>query len=164
MKEVAESLPHAVEKVSMPKLMSTEILPQYRGRAVAVASDNPTHAPAKKHQNAMTHEGIISECYRPRLSRLRETKTIWISESGRRFIKITGAEVGSGIWSSHRLNLTSIRKIQPEDYRPAGSPPAGSGRTDSSDCGVFFAFTRDPSSGQSCGRLCTRCASLRASS
>lgn len=63
----------------------------------------------------MTHEGIITEHYRPRQVRLHETKTQWLSECGERFRKSTGAAVGSGVWSSHRLDLRSIRKIQSDE-------------------------------------------------
>jgi len=63
----------------------------------------------------MTHEGTITECYRPRQVKLRETKTQWISECGKRFRKSTGAAVGSGVWSSHRLDLSSIREIQSDE-------------------------------------------------
>lgn len=63
----------------------------------------------------MTHEETISECYRPRKVRLRETKTQWISECEKRFRKSTGAAVGSGVWSSHRLDLRSIREIQSDE-------------------------------------------------
>ena len=45
----------------------------------------------------MTHMGIITECYRPREVRLRETRTQWVSECGLRFRKSTGAAVGSGV-------------------------------------------------------------------
>ncbi|MEL7630907.1 hypothetical protein AAGW04_18190 [Pectobacterium aroidearum] len=79
-------------------LVSTESLPENRD--------------SKKKPPKMTHEGIISECYSPRLARLRETKTMWISESGMRFRKSTGAAVGSGVWSSHRLDLKSIKELQ----------------------------------------------------
>ncbi|MNR35433.1 hypothetical protein D3C85_1532810 [compost metagenome] len=60
----------------------------------------------------MTHEGTITECYKPRHVRLRETSTWWISECGLRFRKSTGAAVGSGVWSADRLDLKSIREIK----------------------------------------------------
>lgn len=63
----------------------------------------------------MTHVGIITEYYRPREVRLRETSTQWVSECGLRFRKSTGAQVGSGMWSSHRLDLGTIREIQPDE-------------------------------------------------
>ncbi|EEB1617603.1 TPA: hypothetical protein MPK85_004706 [Salmonella enterica] len=74
-----------------------------------------TFGPEKKTQQAMTHEGTMTYCYQPSQVRLRETKTMWISESGHRFRKTTGAAVGSGVWSSHRLELSSIREIQPDE-------------------------------------------------
>lgn len=100
---------------SIPLLVSTEILPQYRSLAVAGPSDKATHATEKKNPKPMTHVGIITECYRPREVRLRETGTWWVSECGLRFRKSTGAAVGSGIWSANRLDLNSIRKIHPDD-------------------------------------------------
>ena len=63
----------------------------------------------------MTHVGIITECYRLREVRLRETATWWVSECGLRFRKSTGAAVGSGVWSANRLDLKSIREIRSED-------------------------------------------------
>lgn len=86
-----------------------------RGQGDTGPSEKTVHVPEKKSRMLMTHVGIISECYTPRESRLRETKTMWISESGRRFRKTTGAAVGSGVWSSHRLDLKSIREIQPDE-------------------------------------------------
>ncbi|EHT8580867.1 hypothetical protein KYR89_004285 [Salmonella enterica] len=74
-----------------------------------------TFGPEKKTQQAMTHGGTMTYCYQPSQVRLRETKTMWISESGHRFRKTTGAAVGSGVWSSHRLELSSIREIQPDE-------------------------------------------------
>lgn len=100
---------------SIPLLVSTEILPQYRALAVAGPSDKATHATEKKSRKPMTHVGSITECYRPREVRLRETGTWWVSECGLRFRKSTGAAVGSGIWSANRLDLKSIREIRSED-------------------------------------------------
>ncbi|WP_261149746.1 MULTISPECIES: hypothetical protein [Serratia] len=100
---------------SMPLLVSTEILPEYRDRTDNDLSDKSTLVPEKTTQQAMTHEGTMTYCYRPRQVRLRETKTMWISESGHRFRKSTGAAVGSGVWSSHRLDLSSIREIRPDE-------------------------------------------------
>ncbi|RYM54947.1 hypothetical protein [Serratia proteamaculans] len=105
----------AISSSSMPLLVSTEILPQYRDRTVASPSDKATHVTEKKNQKPMTHEGIITEYYRPREVRLRQTRTQWISECGLRFRKSTGAAVGSGVWSSHRLDLSSIREIRPDE-------------------------------------------------
>ncbi|ENU4520075.1 hypothetical protein ACE4FG_004229 [Salmonella enterica] len=98
---------------SMPLLVSTEILPQYRAGTVPGASDKATHIAEKKNRQPMTHTGIITECYRPREVRLRETDTWWVSECGLRFRKTTGAAVASGVWSANRLDLNSIREIQP---------------------------------------------------
>lgn len=116
LKEVADSLLTASgqDRIpgSMSPLVSTEILPQYRDRTVAAPSDKTTHITEQKKQQPMTHVGIITECYRPREVRLRETGTRWVSECGLRFRKSTGAEVGSGVWSANRLDLKSIRKIQ----------------------------------------------------
>ncbi|EPV5022005.1 hypothetical protein ACV6R0_004459 [Citrobacter freundii] len=100
---------------SMPLLVSTEILPQYRAGTVPSASDKATHIAEKKNRQPMTHTGIITECYRPREVRLRETDTWWVSECGLRFRKTTGAAVASGVWSANRLDLNSIREIQSED-------------------------------------------------
>lgn len=99
----------------MPLLVSTEVLPQYRAGAVAGPSDKVTHVTEQKKRRPMTHVGIITECYRPREVRLRETDTQWVSECGLRFRKATGAEAGSGVWSANRLDLKSIRKTQSED-------------------------------------------------
>ncbi|HAL5940605.1 TPA: hypothetical protein H6S84_004185 [Escherichia coli] len=96
---------------SMPPPVSTDILPQYRDRTVAGASDKATNVPTKKNRNPMTHTGIITECYQPREVRLRETTTQWVTECGLRFRKSTGAAVGSGVWSSRRLDLGSIREL-----------------------------------------------------
>lgn len=60
----------------------------------------------------MTHAGIISEHYRLREVKLRETKKQWISECGLWFRKSTGTAVGSGAWSLRRFDLTCIRKFQ----------------------------------------------------
>lgn len=100
---------------SKPALVSTEILAEYRDRLPVGPSAKAGHAPANKKLLKMTHKGMISECYRPREVRLRETKTQWISECGQRFRKSTGAAVGSGVWSSHRLDLNSIREIQHDE-------------------------------------------------
>lgn len=100
---------------SMPLPVSTEILPQYRAAAVAGASDTATQVTGQKKRRPMTHVGIITECYRPREVRLRETNTQWVSECGLRFRKDTGAAAGSGVWSANRLDLKSIREIHPDD-------------------------------------------------
>lgn len=71
------------------------------------------HVSDEKNQQPLTHVGIITECYQPREVRLRETGTQWVSECGLRFRKSTGAAVGSGVWSANRLDLKSIREIQP---------------------------------------------------
>lgn len=76
-------------------------------------ADTATHVSAQKNRQPMTHVGVITECYRPREVRLRETGTWWVSECGLRFRKATGAAAGSGVWSANRLDLKSIRKIQP---------------------------------------------------
>ncbi len=117
LKEVADDLLAASGQGrapdSMPLLVSTEIPPQYRAGAVAGPSDKATHVTEQKKRRPMTHVGIITECYRPREVRLRETDTQWVSECGLRFRKSTGAAVGSGAWSANRLDLKSIREIQP---------------------------------------------------
>ncbi|EPY4131041.1 hypothetical protein ACDK30_23180 [Klebsiella pneumoniae] len=119
LKEVADELLAASGQGrapdSMPLLVSTEILPQYRAAAVAGAPDTATQVTGQKKQRPMTHVGIITECYRPREVRLRETNTQWVSECGLRFRKDTGAAAGSGVWSANRLDLKSIREIQSED-------------------------------------------------
>ncbi|MGP8592072.1 hypothetical protein ACT2EB_18255 [Salmonella enterica subsp. enterica serovar Typhimurium] len=99
----------------MPQLVSTEIQPQYRDRTVPASSDKATHVTGQKKRRPMTHVGIITECYRPREVRLRETDTQWVSECGLRFRKATGAAAGSGVWSANRLDLKSIREIRSED-------------------------------------------------
>lgn len=88
---------------SMPQLVYTEILPQYRAGAVAGPSDAATHVTEQKNRRPMTHVGIITECYRPREVRLRETDILWVSECGLRFRKTTGAATGSGVWSANRI-------------------------------------------------------------
>ncbi|CVG65447.1 hypothetical protein [Serratia marcescens] len=117
LKEVADDLLAASGQGrapdSMPLLVSTEIPPQYRAAAVAGPSDKATHVTEQKKRRPMTHVGTITECYRPREVRLRETDTQWVSECGLRFRKGTGAAVGSGVWSANRLDLKSIREIQP---------------------------------------------------
>ncbi|MEB8160714.1 hypothetical protein [Citrobacter braakii] len=119
LKEVADSLLPASGQGRTPGCMSqpvsTEILPQYRAGTVAGASDKATQVTEQKHRQPMTHVGIITECYKPREVRLRETGTWWVSECGLRFRKSTGAAVGSGVWSANRLDLKSIREIQSED-------------------------------------------------
>lgn len=119
LKATADSLLAAAEQEmsssSMPLLVSTEILPEYRDRTENDLSDKSTLVPEKTTQQAMTHEGTMTYCYRPRQVRLRETKTMWISESGHRFRKSTGAAIGSGVWGSHRLDLSSIREILPDE-------------------------------------------------
>ncbi|MEQ9971407.1 hypothetical protein ABRP72_19775 [Pectobacterium carotovorum] len=119
LKEVADSLlgvgGQAVNSGSMPLLVSTEIRPQYRDRTDNDVPDKGTPVAEKKTQQAMTHEGTMTYCYQPSQVRLRETSTMWISESGHRFRKSTGAAVGSGVWSSRRLDLSSIREIQPDE-------------------------------------------------
>ncbi|MNB66340.1 hypothetical protein D3C81_169150 [compost metagenome] len=97
---------------SQPALVSTEILAEYRNWSPAGSSAKAAHAPEKKRRPQMTHEGTITECYKPRHVRLRETSTWWISECGLRFRKSTGAAVGSGVWSADRLDLKSIREIK----------------------------------------------------
>lgn len=98
----------------MPQQVSTEILSQYRAGAVTSPSDTATHVTEQKKRRPMTHVGIITECYRPREVRLRETRTQWVSECGLRFRKATGAAAGSGVWSANRLDLKSIREIEPD--------------------------------------------------
>lgn len=116
LKDTADSLLSVPEQIiRLPPLLSMEIPSEYRDRTYTNPSYQAGHAPEKKNQKAMTHVGTISECYKPRQSRLRETKTMWISESGLRFRKSTGAAVGSSVWSSHRLDLKSIREIQPDN-------------------------------------------------
>lgn len=119
LKEVADDLLAASGKGrapdSMPLLVSTENPPQYRAGTVAGASDTATQVTGQKKRRPMTHVGIITECYRPREVRLRETDTQWVSECGLRFRKDTGAATGSGVWSANRLYLKSIREIQSED-------------------------------------------------
>jgi len=119
LKASADSLPPASGQGralgSMPLLVSTEILPQYRTGTVAGASDKATHVTEQTNRQPMTHVGTITECYRPREVRLRATKTMWISECGLRFRKATGAAVGSGVWSANRLDLSSIREIRPDE-------------------------------------------------
>ncbi|MGX9334358.1 hypothetical protein ACWYA4_26690 (plasmid) [Klebsiella grimontii] len=116
LKEVADDLLAASGQGrapdSMPLLVSTEVLPQYRAGAVAGPSDTATHVTEQKKRRPMTHVGIITECYRPREVRLRETDTQWVSECGLRFRKTTGAAAGSGVWSANRLDLKSIREIK----------------------------------------------------
>lgn len=116
LKEVADDLLAAAGQGrapdSMPLLVSTEIPPQYRAGTVAGASDKVTQVTGQKKQRPMTHVGIITECYRPREVRLRETDTQWVSECGLRFRKDTGAATGSGVWSANRLDLKSIREIK----------------------------------------------------
>ncbi|ECD6404351.1 hypothetical protein E2Q21_27280, partial [Salmonella enterica subsp. enterica serovar Java] len=111
LKATADSLlPATAQPWSAPGQLSTEIPAKYHDRAMNNASDNVSHAPEKKKQKKMTHTGTITECYRPREVRLRETGTQWISECGLRFRKSTGAEAGSGVWSANRLDLKSIRE------------------------------------------------------
>ncbi|WP_243703040.1 hypothetical protein [Klebsiella grimontii] len=71
------------------------------------------HVSDEKNRQPLTHVGIITECYQSREVRLRETGTQWVSECGLRFRKSTGAAVGSGVWSANRLDLKSIRELQP---------------------------------------------------
>ncbi|EPB8478860.1 hypothetical protein ACRTIQ_004778 [Escherichia coli] len=116
LKEVADDLLAASGQGrapdSMPLLVSREIPPQYRAGTVAGASDTATQVTGQKKRRPMTHVGIITECYRPREVRLRETDTQWVSECGLRFRKDTGAATGSGVWSANRLDLKSIREIK----------------------------------------------------
>ncbi|MDN8572562.1 hypothetical protein QZQ16_21125 [Enterobacter hormaechei] len=117
LKEVADDLLAASGQDRAPGSMppvSTDILSEYRGKTVAGRSDTATHVTEQKKRRPMTHVGIITECYRPREVRLRETRTQWVSECGLRFRKATGAAAGSGVWSANRLDLKSIREIQPE--------------------------------------------------
>ena len=103
---------HDKKSGGMPQLVSMDILPQYRDKTVAGQSDKGAK---KQTRQTMTHEGTMTYCYQPSQVRLRETRTQWVSECGLRFRKDTGAAVGSGVWSSHRLELSSIRKIHPDD-------------------------------------------------
>lgn len=113
LKATADSLlPETALPCSAPKPLSMEIPAKYRDRAMNGPSDNISHAPGKKKRQPMTHVGTITECYRPREVRLRETSTWWVSECGLRFRKTTGAAVGSGVWSADRLDLKSIREIK----------------------------------------------------
>ena len=119
LKEVADDLLAASGQGrapdGMPLLVSTEIPPQYRAGTVAGASDTATQVTGQKKRRPMMHVGIITECYRPREVWLRETDTQWVSECGLRFRKDTGAATGSGVWSANRLDLKSIREIQPDE-------------------------------------------------
>lgn len=101
-----------VKPEPLPALVSGEIHPDYRDWSPAGPSAKAAHVPEEKRPK-MTHEGTITECYKPRHVRLRETSTQWVSECGLRFRKSTGAEVGSGVWSANRLDLKSIRELQP---------------------------------------------------
>ncbi|MBF4114107.1 hypothetical protein IN593_24725 [Enterobacter cloacae] len=116
LKEVADDLLAASGQGrapdSMPQLVSTEVLQQYRAGTVAGPSDTATQVTRQKKRQPMTHVGIITECYRPREVRLRKTNTQWVSECGLRFRKDTGAAAGSGVWSANRLDLKSIREIK----------------------------------------------------
>ncbi|HEY2452402.1 MAG TPA: hypothetical protein VGI71_07235 [Scandinavium sp.] len=119
LKKRADSLLAAAKKnvkpCSLPSPLSMEIPEEYRDWSPVGSSTKASHAPEKKRRSKMTHEGTITECYKPRHVRLRETGTHWISECGLRFRKSTGAAVGSGVWSANRLDLKSIREIQSED-------------------------------------------------
>lgn len=79
LKEVADALLAASGQGrapdSMPLLVSTEILPQYRAGAVAGPSDKATHVTEQKNRQTMMHAGIIIECYWPCEVSLRETDT-----------------------------------------------------------------------------------------
>ncbi|HIE1221359.1 TPA: hypothetical protein ACXJRX_004680 [Serratia marcescens] len=102
-----------VKPEPLPVLVSREIPAEYRDGSPAGPSAKAAHVPAMKKRPKMTHEGTITECYEPRHVRLRETRTQWVSECGLRFRKSTGAEVRSGVWSANRLDLKSIRELQP---------------------------------------------------
>jgi hypothetical protein len=114
LKATADSLlPVPGQGRALPLRLSMEILTEYRDRAVNGSSDKVTHVHETKKQKKMTHTGTVTECYQPRLVRLRETSSQWVSECGLRFRKSTGAAVGSGVWSSRHRDLSSIREIQP---------------------------------------------------
>jgi hypothetical protein len=116
LKATADSLlPAAGQPCSTPVLVSREILTEYQNLANTDPTNKTGHAPEKKKQKKMTHTGIVSDCYRPREVRLRQTSTMWISECGLKFRKATGAASGSGVWSSRRLDLSSIREIRPDE-------------------------------------------------
>ncbi len=64
-----------------------------------------------------THTGIVSASHwlNTRTVNMRQTKTMWITESGEKFRKSTGSLVGGGIWDHSKLDLDSIKEIENEE-------------------------------------------------
>lgn len=106
-------------RIRWPLMSEDEFVRQGMNRLCGDSSDKEHPVPDEKNRMPMTHKGIMTEFYRPRLVRLRETRTMWISECGRRFRKSTGIATGSGVWSPYRLDLSSIREIQPGENKEA---------------------------------------------
>lgn len=64
-----------------------------------------------------THTGNVGAGHwlNTRTVKMRQTKTMWITESGEKFRKSTGSLIGGGIWALTKLDLDSIKEITNEE-------------------------------------------------
>lgn len=58
------------------------------------------------------YKGRVDQNYGSRLVKLRETKTLWVSETGEKFRKSTGSRIGNGPFDTTCLILSSVRASQ----------------------------------------------------
>lgn len=61
---------------------------------------------------AFNYKGQVNQVFGTRSIKLRETKTLWISESGEKFRKSTGVRIGNGPFDTTRLVLSSVKVAQ----------------------------------------------------
>lgn len=58
------------------------------------------------------YQGEVGQNYGTRSVKLRETKTLWVSETGEKFRKSTGSRIGNGPFDTTRLILASVKVSQ----------------------------------------------------
>ena len=61
-----------------------------------------------------THKGVVQTGHwsTERTVKLRETKTLWVDDDGKKFRKATGSLVGGSFWNTTRLKINTIVPIE----------------------------------------------------